>query len=217
MASGEASSDTQVVVGLFARHKKAFLTVAAAAILILAGLGYGGVPLAFARFTIDSLAVLPFTNGGGDANTDYLSDGITESLIDSLAHVPQDCRLVERARRGSASPYNGLRSRECSLGKQTPGCPHSEGPATQEIKLATLRCQGYGQSHGRRLEEVQGLLGSTTVYQKYAVSDKLRIADPAVRGPGMTMIAHPATMLQILRSSISKLSPNSSMKRYIVA
>jgi hypothetical protein len=33
--------------------------------------------------------VLPFTNGGGDANTDYLSDGITESLIDSLAHVPQ--------------------------------------------------------------------------------------------------------------------------------
>ena len=38
---------------------------------------------------IDSIAVLPFTNGGGDANTDYLSDGITESLIDSLARVPQ--------------------------------------------------------------------------------------------------------------------------------
>ena len=38
---------------------------------------------------IDSLAVLPFTNGGGDADTDYLSDGITESLIGNLAHVPQ--------------------------------------------------------------------------------------------------------------------------------
>jgi eukaryotic-like serine/threonine-protein kinase len=38
---------------------------------------------------IDSIAVLPFVNGGGDANTDYLSDGITESLIDNLAHVPQ--------------------------------------------------------------------------------------------------------------------------------
>jgi TolB-like protein/Tfp pilus assembly protein PilF len=37
----------------------------------------------------DSIAVLPFTNGGGDAKTDYLSDGITESLIDNLAHVPQ--------------------------------------------------------------------------------------------------------------------------------
>ena len=38
---------------------------------------------------IDSIAVLPFSNGGGDANTDYLSDGISESLIDNLAHVPQ--------------------------------------------------------------------------------------------------------------------------------
>ncbi len=38
---------------------------------------------------INSIAVLPFTNGGGDANTDYLSDGITESLIDNLTHVPQ--------------------------------------------------------------------------------------------------------------------------------
>src|SRR6202171_12094 len=38
---------------------------------------------------IDSIAVLPFANGSGDANTDYLSDGITESLIDNLAHVPQ--------------------------------------------------------------------------------------------------------------------------------
>ena len=38
---------------------------------------------------IDSIAVLPFTNGGGDVNTDYLSDGITESLIGSLAHVPE--------------------------------------------------------------------------------------------------------------------------------
>ncbi|MFZ0286484.1 MAG: hypothetical protein WAL32_14735 [Terriglobales bacterium] len=37
----------------------------------------------------DSVAVLPLTNGGGDANSDYLSDGITESLIGNLAHVPQ--------------------------------------------------------------------------------------------------------------------------------
>ena len=37
---------------------------------------------------IDSIAVLPFTNVGGGADTDYLSDGITESLIGSLAHVP---------------------------------------------------------------------------------------------------------------------------------
>ena len=38
---------------------------------------------------LDSIAVLPFANGGGDANTEYLGDGITESLIDNLAHVPE--------------------------------------------------------------------------------------------------------------------------------
>jgi serine/threonine protein kinase len=90
VASGNASSDSQVVVGLLARHRKAFLVVAAAAILVLAGLSYGAYRwLSPSGSTIDSLAVLPFTNGGGDANSDYLSDGITESLIDSLAHVPQ--------------------------------------------------------------------------------------------------------------------------------
>ena len=37
---------------------------------------------------IESIAVIPFANVGGNADTDYLSDGLTESLISSLAHVP---------------------------------------------------------------------------------------------------------------------------------
>jgi TolB-like protein len=37
----------------------------------------------------DSVAVLPFINEGGDARSDYISDGITESLIGNLAHIPQ--------------------------------------------------------------------------------------------------------------------------------
>jgi TolB-like protein len=37
----------------------------------------------------DSVAVLPFTNAGGDSSSDYLSDGITESLIGNLAHISQ--------------------------------------------------------------------------------------------------------------------------------
>jgi TolB-like protein/Tfp pilus assembly protein PilF len=38
---------------------------------------------------INSLAVLPFVNASNDPNMEYLSDGITESIMNSLSHLPQ--------------------------------------------------------------------------------------------------------------------------------
>jgi TolB-like protein/DNA-binding winged helix-turn-helix (wHTH) protein/Flp pilus assembly protein TadD len=46
--------------------------------------------------TINSLAILPFTNAGGDAASEYLSDGITESLINNFSRLRQ-LRVVARA------------------------------------------------------------------------------------------------------------------------
>src|SRR5437763_3483364 len=44
---------------------------------------------------IQSVAVLPFTNSSGNSDVEYLSDGITESLITSLSQLP---RLSVKAR-----------------------------------------------------------------------------------------------------------------------
>jgi serine/threonine protein kinase/tetratricopeptide (TPR) repeat protein len=38
---------------------------------------------------IDTLAVLPFANATGDPDAEYLSDGITETLINSLSQLPK--------------------------------------------------------------------------------------------------------------------------------
>jgi TolB-like protein/Tfp pilus assembly protein PilF len=52
---------------------------------------------------IDSVAVLPFENGSGDPNLDYLSDGLSESLIDKLSKLPQ-LKVVSR---NSSFKYRG--------------------------------------------------------------------------------------------------------------
>jgi eukaryotic-like serine/threonine-protein kinase len=73
------------------------LWVIIAACIVVIGLVVAGVWYLRSSRTpqIDSIAVLPFTNVSGDANTEYLSDGITESLIGNLAHVP-DLKVKSR-------------------------------------------------------------------------------------------------------------------------
>ena len=44
---------------------------------------------------INSVAVLPFANANGDPNTEYLSDGITEGIIDRLAGLP-NVKVISR-------------------------------------------------------------------------------------------------------------------------
>ncbi|MFN2511907.1 MAG: tetratricopeptide repeat protein [Pyrinomonadaceae bacterium] len=46
--------------------------------------------------SIDSLAVLPLLNSSGDPNLQYLSDGLTESIINSLSQLPQ-LRVMARS------------------------------------------------------------------------------------------------------------------------
>jgi TolB-like protein len=69
----------------------AMLAAGVAALALAAAIWFNG------RATpIDSLAVMPFVNVGADPNTEYLSDGITENLINNLSQLPK-LRVVPRS------------------------------------------------------------------------------------------------------------------------
>jgi len=85
------------------RSKPAVKIAAVLLVVALAGAGWFYKSRANGGDTIDSVAVLPFVNASGDPNAEYLSDGITESLINSLSTLPH----LKVMSRDSAFMYKG--------------------------------------------------------------------------------------------------------------
>lgn len=84
-------SGTQSLISGVRQNKLASIIVVIVVIAVVTGLIIGGWVYYHARNTevaIESIAVLPFVNQSNDPNVDYLSDGVTESIMNSLAELP---------------------------------------------------------------------------------------------------------------------------------
>ena len=66
------------------------------------------------RESISSLAVLPFINAGADPEAEYLSDGITESIINNLSQLPA-LRVMARS---TVFRYKGRESNPQEVGRE---------------------------------------------------------------------------------------------------
>src|SRR5688572_28432119 len=112
-AGTAAPSSAEYIVSGIKQHKVAALVVLL--VLLLAG-GALGVILYGRRATtsLDSIAVLPFVNASGDPNMEYLSDGISETLINSLTRL-QRLHVVARA---TAFRYKGKETDPQTVGRE---------------------------------------------------------------------------------------------------
>jgi serine/threonine protein kinase/Tfp pilus assembly protein PilF len=96
-------------------HGRALMAIAAVLVVaVLAGAGWLYKSAGRGGETIDSVAVLPFVNASGDPNSEYLSDGITESLINSLSQLPH-LRVMSR---DSAFMFKGKKIDAQTVGRQ---------------------------------------------------------------------------------------------------
>jgi eukaryotic-like serine/threonine-protein kinase len=92
----QADSDAALAMGLVRRNKKAIVIATLGGVLLVAGLI--GARVWFTRMRsgpIDSIAVLPIMTGSGSTDADYLSDGLTDTIANSLSGI-HGLRVVPR-------------------------------------------------------------------------------------------------------------------------
>ncbi|MBC7932706.1 MAG: protein kinase, partial [Rubrivivax sp.] len=75
------------------RFKRSAALIAASVIAAVALFGYYSY-FAKGGEAIDSIAVMPFVNVGNDPNAEYLSDGISDSIINSLSELPNLKKVI---------------------------------------------------------------------------------------------------------------------------
>jgi serine/threonine protein kinase len=174
-AAAHSSSSDKYIVTEIKQHKRG------TAIFILATLI--SVIAIFASFhflnsnkTINSLAVLPFVNATADPNTEYLSDGITESLINNLSRLPH-MKIMSRS---SVVRYKGKETDVQTIGRElgveavlTGRVMQRNDELSISIELVDARDNSHiwGEQYNRKLSDILAVQEAIS----REVSEKLRV------------------------------------------
>ncbi len=156
------------------RHKTG--AIISGALVISAVVASSYFYLHSSKAAIDSIAVLPFVNASGDPNTEYLSDGIPESIINSLSQLPN----LKVMSRNSVFHYKGKDTdaqavaRELKVQGVLTGRVAQRGDGLSinvELINAQDNSQIWGQQYNRKLADV------FAVQEEIAkeISEKLRV------------------------------------------
>jgi serine/threonine-protein kinase len=128
------------------------------------------------QVAIESVAVMPFVNAGAQKDMEYLSDGITESIINNLSRLPK----LKVMARSSVFRYKGkeidpqavgreLNVRAVLLGRLEPR--GDDLAISIELVDARDNRQLWGERYNRKLSDMMQVQADIS----HAVSEKLRL------------------------------------------
>jgi eukaryotic-like serine/threonine-protein kinase len=141
------------------RPRRTMVIGGVALILIAALIAVGTSHLGRTRSRISSIAVMPFVNSSGDPNAEYLSDGITDGIIDKLSALP-NIKVISRTsvfryKKREIEPRKV--ARELGVEALVTGRVNQRGDefsVSAELVDAREDKQLWGQQYGRKLADV---------------------------------------------------------------
>ncbi|HEV8484458.1 MAG TPA: protein kinase, partial [Blastocatellia bacterium] len=138
-------SSAEYLFGSIERHKRG--AVLSAIVVAVAAIAYFFYATSRSYPTsggeaIDSVAVLPFVNANGDPNTESLSDGISDSIINSLSRLP-NMKVIAIS---SVLRYKGKQVDPQAVGREL---------NVRAVLMGRLTLQGDGLTIGTELVDVR--------------------------------------------------------------
>jgi eukaryotic-like serine/threonine-protein kinase len=169
------TSSAEYLVSEIKQHKGGVIGASALLVIAIAALIYFFYP-ASSSGAINSIAVLPLANASGDPNMEYVSDGVSESLINSLSQL-QRLRVTART---TAFRYKGREvdpqqvGRELNVRAVLMGRVRQVGDKLNiqvDLVDATTGAQLWGEEYNRKLSDILAVKQDIS----REITDKLRL------------------------------------------
>lgn len=189
-----ASGASPALVHSRRASKRLVLLGAAGLVTLLAAGSFVAFRFAGRGASIGSVAVLPFENVSGDTAIEYLSDGISESLILTLSRLP-GLRVISRT---SAFAFKGSKVDPKEIGRKlgvdalllgTLGQRGQDLAITAELVSVRDDTQLWGEKYSRRADdvlEVEGEIAATiarTLRRQLSGEEREKLARRATADP----------------------------------
>ncbi len=110
-------SSAEFIVSELKQHKTATVIGAVVVLILVAAVAFGIRSYLHAENTevaVESIAVIPFVNQDNDPSSEWISDGLTESIINNLTQLP-NLKVIARS---SVFRYKGKQVDPLAVGKE---------------------------------------------------------------------------------------------------